>query len=194
MKLVYRRLTSLVSLVFITLLVAAPLYAESKGNAEKSKAAIINGAVITKDQFDYEFNQVNQNLLKQGRVPTESQLKEIKKTVLETLINRELLFQESQKSGIQIKEKMIQDNLESVKKRFPSQEVFENALAQMKLTEDDVRSQIGRALAIRELIDKEIVEKIEITEQEKRVFYDSHPETFCGFGRKGIGIYIFLAI
>ena len=178
MQSVNRRLESLVVSLFITFIFTTTLYAENKENAKKDNAAVVNGAVITQDQFDNEFGQVNQEFLKQGRTPTNSQLKEIKKTVLETLINRELLFQESRKTGIHIKEEVIQDQLESVKKRFPNQAEFKKALKQMKLIENDVKSQIGRALAIRELINKQIIQKIVITDQESRVSYDTRPEAF----------------
>ena len=178
MQSVIRKLESLVVSLFITLMLTTTLYAENKENVEKGNAAVVNGAVITQDQFDNEFGQVNQEFLKQGRTPTNSQLKEIKKTVLETLINRELLFQESRKTGIHIKEEVIQDQLESVKKRFPNQAEFKKALKQMKLIENDVKSQIGRALAIRELINKQIIQKIVITDQESRVSYDTRPEAF----------------
>ncbi|MBC8246166.1 MAG: SurA N-terminal domain-containing protein, partial [Deltaproteobacteria bacterium] len=92
MQSVNRSLESLVVSLIITLILTTTLYAENKETAEKDNAAVVNGAVITQDQFDNEFGQVNQEFLKQGRTPTDSQLKEIKKTVLETLINRELLF------------------------------------------------------------------------------------------------------
>ncbi len=173
MQLVNKSLESLVLSLFITLVLTTTLYAENKENA-----AVVNGSVITQDQFDNEMVQVNQEFLKQGKTPTDSQLKEIKKTVLETLINRELLFQESQKTGIHITEEVIQDQLKSVKKRFPNQEEFEKALKQMKLTENDVKSQISRAMAIRELINKQIIQNIMIPDQESRIFYDTHPEAF----------------
>jgi len=178
MQSVNRSLKSLVVSLIITLILTTTLYAENKETAEKDNASVVNGAVITQDQFDNEFGQVSQEFLKQGKTPTDSQLKEIKKTILETLINRELLFQESQKTGIHITEEVIQDQLKSVKKRFPNQEEFEKALIQMKLTEDDVKSQISRAMAIRELINKQIIQKIVIPDQESRIFYDTHPEDF----------------
>ena len=164
---------------FLIIAILTPaLYAENKDIAKKDNAAVVNGEAISQDRFDDEFDRVNQEFLKQGRSPNESQLQEIKRTVLETLINRELLYQESRKTGIQIKEETIQDQLNAVKKRFPNPEAFENALAQMNITENDIKSQIGRAMAIKELIDKQIVQKIVITEQESRVFYDTHPEAF----------------
>ena len=173
MQFLNRRPESFIVALFVTLILTTTLYAENK-----KIAAVVNGSVITEKQFENEFVQVNQELLKQGRTPTDSQLKEIKKTVLETLINRELLFQESQKTGIHITEEVIQDQLKSVKKRFPNPEEFEKALKQMKLTENDVKLQISRAMAIRELINKQIIQKIVIPDQESRIFYDTHPEAF----------------
>ncbi len=77
MQSVNRSLESLVVYLFVTLILATTLYADNKENV-----AVVNGAVITQDQFDNEFGQVNQEFLKQGRTPTDSQLKEIKNQFL----------------------------------------------------------------------------------------------------------------
>jgi peptidyl-prolyl cis-trans isomerase C len=48
----------------------------------------------------------------------------------------------------------------------------------MNLTENEVKIQITRGLAIRELIEQQISSKIVITEVETRAYYDGNPQMF----------------
>ena len=64
----------------------------------------------------------------------------LKKDVLEGLIEREVLYQESQKAGIKISDQKVDDQMAGIKKRFPNEEEFKKALASMNLTEEEVRS------------------------------------------------------
>ena len=102
----------------------------------------------------------------------------MKKDILEGLIERELLFQESQKSGIKIQDQAVDDQLAAIKKRFPSEAEYNNALSKMNLTEAEVKAQIARGLAIRELIDQQITSKVEITDEESKAFYDGNLQLF----------------
>jgi peptidyl-prolyl cis-trans isomerase C len=48
----------------------------------------------------------------------------------------------------------------------------------MGLTESDVQAQIERGMAIQELIDKEVTEKIKVSDEETKAFYDKNPQLF----------------
>ena len=48
----------------------------------------------------------------------------------------------------------------------------------MNLTEDEVRVQIQRGLAIRELIDQKVASKVVITDEETRAYYDGNSQLF----------------
>ena len=146
--------------------------------AEEQKAAEINGVVITREQFDKEMNIHMDRVLKQGRQISEIQKAELKKEILEGLIERELLYQESQKAGIKVDDKMVEDQLAAIKKRFPSEAEFKIALGKMGLTEHEVKAQIERGLAIRQLIEQQISSKIVITDVETKAYYDGNPQMF----------------
>ncbi|MBW1803646.1 MAG: SurA N-terminal domain-containing protein, partial [Deltaproteobacteria bacterium] len=62
--------------------------------ASKKKVASVNGAVITHAEFDREVNGIRQKMLMKGTRLNASQLSKISSQVLESLINRELLYQE----------------------------------------------------------------------------------------------------
>ncbi len=142
------------------------------------KAAEINGVIITKKQFEKELNIHLERVARQGRQLPDSQLASLKKDILDGLIERELLYQESQKAGIKVKQAAIDEQLADIKKRFPSDDQFKSALAQMNLTEVEVRTQIERGLAIRELIDQKITSKITITDAQTKAYYDGNPQMF----------------
>ena len=146
--------------------------------AEEQKAAEINGVVITQEQFDKELNIHLDRVLKQGQQVSEDQKAGLKKDILEGLIERELLYQESQKVGIKVDDKMIDDQLSAIKKRFPGEAEFKIALGKMGLTEDEVKTQIARGLAIRQLIEQQITSKIVITDVETKAYYDGNPQMF----------------
>jgi peptidyl-prolyl cis-trans isomerase C len=106
------------------------------------------------------------------------QLLAIKGQVLETLISRELLYQEGQKKGIKVEKERLEAEYEGLKQRFPSEEEFKNRLSSMKISETEVKSQIERGLLIQELIDKQIAQKVVVPEKEVKGYYDSHPDSF----------------
>ncbi len=166
-----------IAAVFTFILVFLPAMAEEKKPAD-SKVAEINGVVITQEQFDKELNIHLDRVSRQGRQVSDDQLAALKKDILEGLIERELLSQESQKAGIKIKDQTIDEQLAAIKKRFPSEAEFKTALSKMNLTEDEVKAQIARGLAIRELIEQQITSKIVITDAETRAYYDGNPQMF----------------
>jgi peptidyl-prolyl cis-trans isomerase C len=113
-----------------------------------------------------------------GQALPDEQMAQMKNQVLESLIDRELLFQESKKKGIEVKAEAVSDELQKIRQRYPNKEEFNKLLSEMGLTESDVRRQIARGMAIQQLIDKEVTDKIKVSDQETRSFYDKNPQLF----------------
>ena len=162
---------------FICIFFSLTASAQEKKPAD-SKAAEINGVVITKQQFDKEVNIHLDRVTRQGRQVPDDQLAALKNDILDGLIEREVLYQESQKAGIKIDEQKIDEQLATIKKRFPSEAEYTTALSKMGLTEDEVKMQISRGLAIRALIEQQIASKIVITDTETKAYYDGNSQMF----------------
>jgi peptidyl-prolyl cis-trans isomerase C len=162
---------------FICIFIALTAFAQEK-KADDSKAAEINGVVITKAQFDKELGIHMDRIARQGRQVSDDQLTALKNDILDGLIEREVLYQESQKAGIKIDAQKVDEQLAAIKKRFPSEAEFKTALGKMNLTEDEVKMQISRGLAIRELIEQQIASKIVITDAETKAYYDNNLQMF----------------
>lgn len=165
----------LIVLTLITL--ASPAYVGESQSAEQ-KVAVVNGTVIKQAEFDSEMSRVLERLQRTGRIPNDLERSQIKKQVLENLIARELLYQESQKKGIKVDQKEIEAQVTALKGRFPSEVEFKNALSTANLTEADLRFQFERDVAIRKLLDDQIGGKSTVSEKESRAYYDSNLESF----------------
>ena len=165
----------LIVLTLITL--ASPAYVGESQSAEQ-KVAVVNGTVINQAEFDSEMNRVLERLQRTGRIPNDLERSQIKKQVLENLIARELLYQESQTKGIKVDQKEIEAQVTALKGRFPSEVEFKNALSTMNLTEADLRFQFERDLAIRKLLDDQIGDKVAVSEKESKAYYDNNLESF----------------
>ena len=162
---------------FICIFISFTAIAQEKKPAD-SKAAEINGIVITKAQFDKELNIHLDRIAKQGQQVPDDKLADLKNDILTGLIEREVLYQESQKTGIEINGKKIDEQLAAIKKRFPSEGEYKTALGKMNLTEDEVKMQISRGLAIRALIEQQISSKVVVTDAQTKAYYDGNPQMF----------------
>ncbi|MCG6537946.1 MAG: SurA N-terminal domain-containing protein, partial [Syntrophales bacterium LBB04] len=164
--------------IAVTLLwVASPLAAAEKKPAP-GNAAVVNGKAITQGEVERELAGMLNELKKRGTVPEESQMEAIKKNLLEELISQELLAQEGTKLGIKVDEALVNDRLKTLKSRFPSEEEFKNVLSRSSLTEPELKSQMERGLLIHEVLSREVIQKVAISSQESKEYYDTHPDDF----------------
>lgn len=143
------------------------------------KAAIVNGVVIQEEE-------VNRNLLYQqqrmlaatGQVIRPDMMVEARKMILENLIDRELLYQQSREKGISIKDAEVNEQFDRLKQQYPNEQAFKESMAEDQLTEDTVKSRIKVNLAVQQFVDKEFGGKLDVTEAETKAFYDGNPQYF----------------
>jgi peptidyl-prolyl cis-trans isomerase C len=164
--------------VAAALAMMSPLsWAEEKSGIG-GKVAVVNGSVITRAEFDREMGRVQQGIARQGRAIDNSKLPAIRKEVLEGLIDRELLFQQSRKEGITVEETAVNDRLGTLKGRFPSEGQFEAALESMGLTLADLKIQLREGMAIKYLIERRFEEGTSVSNEEAKAYYDGNPKDF----------------
>jgi peptidyl-prolyl cis-trans isomerase C len=163
--------------ILLLMLSVGTAFSEEKKPVVK-KLAVVNGVVITKVDFDRKLHQVKQHMLRRGQEISDDRLAEIKTDVLETMINEELLFQESRNKGITVEPEAIATDLKRIKKGFATDADFKKLIAESGLTEAELQSDIERGHVINKLIDNQIAALIVIPDQEIRTFYDTHPNSF----------------
>jgi peptidyl-prolyl cis-trans isomerase C len=162
---------------FVLILVSTAVWAADK-KASSDRVAVVNGVNIARNEFDRALGYYMQRATQSGQQIPETQMTEIKNGILENLISAELLFQKSKQKGIQVKTEDVTEQVQSIKKQFPSEAEFKKVLDESQITEADLKAQIARDLAIQQLIDKEVNQKVVISDEESRTYYDTHPQSF----------------
>jgi peptidyl-prolyl cis-trans isomerase C len=158
-------------------LMALPLLAAEK-QTSADKAAVVNGSVITKKDLERELSRTTEQLLQMGRPVSDDQLSEMKKRMLDNLIAYELLYQESKKKGVKVAAATVDEKINELKKQYPDEAQFKKMLSGSDLTEADLKSHMKRGIAIEQLVDKEIVQKITVSDKEVKDYYDSNLDRF----------------
>ncbi len=165
----------MVALIFssISLLVLA-----SENQSSKDTIAVVNGSVITQEELDREIDRIRQEFLSKGKSLNDSQIPKIKEEVLESLIDFELLYQESQNKAIKIEKGTIDEYIMKMKKQFPTEAEFKNTLTTLNLTETTLKAQIKRRLAIEQFISTYLAKNTTVSDQEIKDFYEKDPTLF----------------
>ena len=144
----------------------------------KDPVAVVNGVKISSKEYEAEVDLQLQQASQQGRQIPDAMLPKIKADILNNLIDREVLYQESQKKNIAVNAEEVNSEIKTIKDRFPSQEEFEELIAEMGISEAEIKSQIERNLAIRQLIDTQVIDKITVSEADTKAYYDDNPNLF----------------
>lgn len=141
-------------------------------------AAKVDNRTIDMQMFEQEVAKyMMQYQGAQGKLPP-AFMQQIRTQAINTLINREVLLQESEKRGIKANKEEVQKGIKSVQSRFPSMEKFQEALANLKLTQSDFERQYMQQSKIQALLDQEIISKIKIKEDEAKAYFDANPAQF----------------
>jgi peptidyl-prolyl cis-trans isomerase C len=159
------------------ILVSTAVLAEDK-KTSNDRVAVVNGVKITSNDFDRALSYYMQRAAQKGQQIPEPQMAELKNAILENLIVTELLFQESKQKGIEVSAEDVTAQLQGIKKQFPSETEFKKVLGENQITESDLQLQIKRDLAIKQLLDKEVAQKVMVTDEESKTYYDTHPQNF----------------
>ena len=164
--------------IIMTLILASVSAFAADIKAPEEKVAAVNSVIISKGEFDRELDFFVRRAASGGKQIPDFQMAQMKNEVLESLINRELLFQESKKKGVQVKSEAVSDQLKNIQQRYPNKDEFKKLLNDMGLTESDLQAQIEHGMAIQKLIDEEVADKIKISDEETKSYYDANPQLF----------------
>jgi peptidyl-prolyl cis-trans isomerase C len=183
MKTKHRFCVAATLLAMILFVAAGPAGAQKasteKTSSDKSdKAATVNGSVIPKQTLEREVRLFTDRMVRQGRQVPDVQVPVLRNEILDSLIDQELLYQDSQKQHMQVDKNAVNDKYDEIKKRFKTEQEFKDAIAKMDVTEAEIRSQLKKGLAIDELLKSKVVKDVQVTEAEAKKYYDEHTDQF----------------
>lgn len=165
-------------LVMLMLMTTLPAIGEEPVITAK-KAADVNGTVITMMTLNNEYRQLLKYQGVEEANVSDEEAVVLKKQILESLINQELLFQECQKNRIAADEQSVAASLSELKAEFESDDEYKQALKDANMQEEEWVNYIRKSMAINELVATQITQHVTVTEEESKAYYDSSPDEFA---------------
>jgi peptidyl-prolyl cis-trans isomerase C len=164
-----------IAMLAILLVVPATIIA---AEAPAGQIARVNDTAVLRQDLDREMKLVSLKLARQGRPVDAAQLKQYEGQIRDTLINRTLLLQQAQSMGIDVKDSLVAKALDEFKAAFNEASAYQKALTEMGFTEEMLKDQIKNGLTIKALIDKTVLQKVSVSDQQVRAYYDGNPNLF----------------
>jgi len=129
-------------------------------------AAVVNDGIITYSEVE-------------TRVKATPNGEDLRKEILEELIEKKLLLSEAEEEGVMVYDEEIEKNLEMIKTKFASEEEFQSQLREENLTQDEFKDALKDKMLLNKLIDFRIRSKIQApTEEEVKKFFEENRERF----------------
>src|SRR6266568_4917314 len=136
--------------------------------------AVVNGKEIKREEVDkYYRTRVNP----EGQEPSQEESLSQKLNVLDELINNEILLEKAKKLNLEASDGEVEDKFTELKSPYTEDE-FQRRLKDQAMTVEDLRLELRRQLSIQKLLNREVVAKISITDQDVTDFYNANKAQF----------------
>jgi len=136
--------------------------------------ATVNGKEIKRDEVEKYFRSRSNP---EGQEPSQEEGLSLKLNIIDELINNEILLERAKKMGLEAADGEVEDSFTEVKSPYTEDE-FQRQLKERGVTVDDFKKDIRRNLTIRKLINREVVAKVSITDQDVNDFYNQNRAQF----------------
>ncbi|GBR75603.1 hypothetical protein NO2_0261 [Candidatus Termititenax persephonae] len=145
-------------------------------------AAKVNGAIIPLDTFETALIVAKNTLTAQNSLDPESAegrfiLATTQRSILDDMINQELIHQQAEKMNIQVTTADVTEEIARLRSGFPSQELFEETLAQEHINSEELAAGV-RARLVSEKIKKLLARKSAVSDKELSGFLKNNQELF----------------
>jgi peptidyl-prolyl cis-trans isomerase SurA len=136
--------------------------------------AVVNGKEIKRADVDkYYRSRVNP----EGQEPSQEEALSLKLNVLDELINNEILLERAKKLNLEASDGEVEDKFTELKSPYTEDE-FHRQLKERNVSVSDLKSDLRRQLSITKLLNREVVAKISITDQDVTEFYNANKAQF----------------
>ncbi len=165
-------------LVILVLLIFSNI--PSVNAVEDGIVAVVNDELITLNDLKHYIKTTHMNLSTQRFNPQDIKryMKDLEVNGLEKLIEDKLILSKANEIQLAVNEDAVKEKLEEYKKRYPSEEVFMEALISHGGTMTDMINKIKEQLKIKYVIDYEIRSQIYINPYEITDYYNDNLNEF----------------
>jgi len=150
------------------------LCACSRETAGGDVMATVNGRKIYRSEVDkYYANQTAGS----DQQPTGEQAVSLRLSILNELIETEILMRRAEKLGLLATDEEVDRKLNEIKSPYTAEE-FNKRLAEKKISLEDFKRDLRRSLTRDKVLNKEITSHINITDQDVTNYYNEHKAEF----------------
>ncbi len=136
--------------------------------------AVVNGQEIKRDEVDkYYRTQVSPD----GPEPSQEEALSLKLKVLDELISNEILLERAKKLNLEASDGEVEDKFTERKSPFTEDE-FQRQLKDRGVSVDDMKRDLRMQLSIQKVLNREVVAKISITDQDVNDAYNANKAQF----------------
>ena len=136
--------------------------------------ATVNGKEISRQEVEKIFrSRVNA----EAPSPSQEEALSLQLSILDELVNSEILLERATKANLVASDAEVEDKFTESKSPYTEEE-FQKKLKESGLTVDDLRTDLRRQLSIQKLLNREVVAKISISDQDIKDFYDKNRAQF----------------
>lgn len=145
--------------LFTAIWLFVPSYLEAR--VVDKTVATVDGDVILMSEYERRAKPLIEEYEKFLTGPDkEIRIKEFKEKILDQMIDEKVLIHEAKKMNIRVTGKEIQDGIEEIKKRFATEEEYNQELAKQGLSGKKFEEQVKEQLMVIKLIDQEVKAKV----------------------------------
>lgn len=166
------------SRLFVSLIVASMLLGATACSGSGDDVARVNGDAITRAEFDAILAMAEtQNPTAFAGSEDTTALLDYKRSLLQTLIENQLVRQAAEKEGAEVTDADIDEQIAVVAAGFADEEALNTALADAGMTADDLRDNVRDSLLYEFLYNK-VAPEVEVTDERLASYYEENAEMF----------------
>jgi peptidyl-prolyl cis-trans isomerase SurA len=141
--------------------------------------ATVNGDIITLHELNASIKKFTGAELSDLQVSGTGKFNELRRAVLNTMINDKIAQQQIAKLEIKVSEKDIEESIEQVKREnnLTQEELLEGLKAE-GITLEEYKKRIKGEIERFQLVNREVKSKIVVTEQEVKTHYQEHRKAY----------------
>ena len=152
----------------------APAGCRRQQQASPDVWAEVNGQEIRRDDVDKYYRT---RVSPEGQEPSQEEALSLKLNVLDELINNEILLGRAKKMNMEASDGEVEDKFTEMKSPFTEEE-FQRQLKERGVSADDLKRDLRRQLSIQKLLNREVVAKISISDQDVSDYYGANKAQF----------------
>ena len=137
--------------------------------------ARVNGEAITKSEFERAVKAAESRA---GSAVPPDQRDRIYRDILDQMIGYKLLVQESKSRNVAVPDAEVEARIIGLKQQFPTEDAFNQALAQQQVTVEQIKSDARQEMAISKLLEDEVAAKVAVKPEDVQAFYQQNPNNF----------------